>query len=97
MKIEKENLWRIIKKPLITEKSEWQREKLNQYTFLVDKRANKIQIKRAIEQIFDVKVKKVRTMNYKGKPKRVGWIRGRTSGFKKAIVTLVEGDQIQIM
>ncbi|RME77799.1 MAG: 50S ribosomal protein L23 [Planctomycetota bacterium] len=93
----KENIWRIIKKPLITEKSEWMRENLNQYCFLVDKAANKIQIKEAVEKIFEVKVAKVRVINYKGKPKRVRFTRGRTPAWKKAIVTLIEGDRIDIM
>ncbi|RME03188.1 MAG: 50S ribosomal protein L23 [Planctomycetota bacterium] len=95
--MEIESYWRVIKKPIVTEKSSWMQEKLNQYTFLVDPRANKIQIKQAVEKIFDVKVKKVRVMNYKGKPKRVRFTRGRTKSWKKAVVTLIEGDRIEIM
>lgn len=95
--MENENIWRVIKKPLITEKSEWIREKLNQYTFLVDTNANKVEIKRAVEKIFEVKVDKVRTLRYKGKPKRIRFTRGRTPQWKKAVVTLVEGDRIEII
>jgi large subunit ribosomal protein L23 len=97
MEMVRENFWRVIKKPLITEKSEWMREKLNQYAFLVDKSANKIQIKKAIEKIFEVKVVKVHTIRCKGKPKRVRFSKGYTSDWKKAIVTLVEGDRIEII
>ena len=70
----------------------------NRYGFIVDKRANKIQIKSAIEQFYGVKVIDVNTMNYSGKVKsrytKVGFLTGRTNAFKKAIVTLVEGDSI---
>ncbi|KUK08969.1 MAG: 50S ribosomal protein L23 [Caldanaerobacter subterraneus] len=77
----------IIIRPVITEKS------MNlmgdrKYTFIVDKRANKIEIKKAVEEIFGVKVEKVYTMNYKGKPKRMGKYAGRTESYKKAIVKL---------
>lgn len=95
--MDKENFWRVVKKPLITEKNEWRREKLNQYTFLVDKMANKVQIKKAVEKIFEVKVAKVRTSNCTGHPKRIRFTRGQTPSWKKAIVTLVEGDRIDIM
>ena len=97
MQKEMENIWRVVKKPLITEKSEWMREKLNQYSFLVDMNANKVQIKKAIEKIFEVKVDKVRVIRYKGKPKRVRFSKGRTPAWKKAIITLVEGDRIEIL
>ncbi|BAB03855.1 50S ribosomal protein L23 [Halalkalibacterium halodurans] len=77
----------VIKRPVITERStEVMGDK--KYTFEVDVRANKTQIKDAIEEIFDVKVAKVNTMNYKGKPKRFGRYTGFTARRKKAIVTL---------
>lgn len=82
--------YEIIKRPVITEKS-MDIAQDNKYTFRVDKKANKPEIKKAIEEIFDgVKVKKVRTMNYKGKNRRTKFGMGKTSDFKKAIVTLTE-------
>tara|TARA_B100000609_G_C17194981_1_gene424642 strand:+ start:755 stop:1045 length:291 start_codon:yes stop_codon:yes gene_type:complete len=88
----------IIKKPIITEKMTELTEKYNRYAFTVDGRANKIQIKKAIEDYYDVTVDSVNTMLCIGK-KRVrgtksGMIQGRTSTLKKAIVTLKEGDSI---
>ena len=88
----------IIKKPVITEKMTAISEKLNKFAFIVDKRANKLQIKDAVEKLYDVKVVAVNTMNYDGKRKsrytKAGVITGRTAAFKKAIVTLKEGDTI---
>ena len=88
----------IIKKPVITEKMTAISEKLNKYAFIVDKNANKIQIKEAVEKLYDVKVTAVNTMNYDGKKKsrytKAGVISGRRPAFKKAIVTLKEGDTI---
>ena len=79
----------IIKRPIITEQSmEGVAEK--KYTFEVAKSANKIQIKKAVEEIFKVTVEKVTTINYIGKPKRMGVHAGYTSAWKKAIVTLTE-------
>ena len=70
----------------------------NRYGFVVDKRANKIEIKKAVETIYNVKVIDVNTMNYSGKTKsrytKAGFLTGRTNAFKKAIVTLAEGDTI---
>lgn len=77
----------VIKRPVITERStELMVDK--KYTFEVDRRANKSEIKRAVEEIFGVKVLGVNTMNYKGKPKRMGRYVGYTKARKKAIVTL---------
>lgn len=85
----------IIKTARLTEKGTIQQEKYNQYTFMVDPRANKIQIRKAIEELFKVKVVAVRTMNVRGKRRRRGQApEGRTPRWKKAIVTLKEGDQI---
>lgn len=77
----------IIVKPLITERSMADAEE-KKFTFKVDKRANKIEIKNAVESIFEVKVEKVTTMNMKGKLKRTGRFVGRRSNWKKAIVKL---------
>jgi large subunit ribosomal protein L23 len=88
----------IIKKPVITEKMTAISEKLNRYAFIVDKRANKLQIKDAVEELYGVKVADVNTMIYKGKPKsrytKSGVIKGRTGEFKKAVVTLADGEKI---
>ncbi len=86
----------IIKRPIITEKSMLLVEQQNQYTFSVDKRANKIQIKKAIEELFDVKVTKVNKINSIHKKKRVGQHSGFKPAVTKAIVTLAEGNKIEI-
>ncbi len=90
--------YQIIKYPLITEKSTILRENKNKYTFRVNKRANKIEIKKAIEAIFDdVEVLSVNTINVRGKPKRSrNNQKGRRSDWKKAIVTLRPDDTIEI-
>ena len=85
----------ILKKPVVTEKSTSLLQD-NKYTFVVDPRANKTEIKQAVEKTFKVKVEKVNTMNVKGKIKRVRRIPGRTPDTKKAIVTLKKGDKIEI-
>ena len=86
----------VIIRPVISEKSYGLIETANQYTFHVDKRANKNQIKRAIESAFDVRVRKVNTSNVKSKPKRQGLTRGRTATWKKAVVRLVDGERIEL-
>jgi large subunit ribosomal protein L23 len=85
----------IIKRPLITEKSTKQKEAGNQIAFVVDPKANKIEIRLAVEKLFKVKVQRVRTMNVLGKQKRMGRYLGWKSDWKKAIVTLREGDRIE--
>jgi large subunit ribosomal protein L23 len=85
----------IIKRPLITEKSTRQKEEGNQIAFVVDPKANKIEIRQAVEKLFKVKVLRVRTMNLVGKRKRLGRFFGWQSDWKKAIVTLREGDRIE--
>jgi large subunit ribosomal protein L23 len=87
--------YHIIKRPLVTEKTNIQKEESNQVTFEVDTRANRIEIQRAIEQIFNVKVAKTRTVNVKGKLKRRGRILGKRKDWKKAIVTLMPGERIE--
>jgi large subunit ribosomal protein L23 len=80
--------------PLVTEKSTTQREGQNQYSFMVDKRANKIEIKEAVERLFKVKVTEVRTTMIRGKVKKLGRRFGKRPDWKKAIVTVKEGDRI---
>ena len=88
----------IIVKPVITEKMSDKGEKLNQFGFIVDRRANKLQIKGEVETLYGVEVLSVNTMNYSGKMKsrntKSGIITGKTKAFKKAIVTLAEGENI---
>tara|TARA_B100000963_G_scaffold354863_1_gene372108 strand:+ start:98 stop:388 length:291 start_codon:yes stop_codon:yes gene_type:complete len=88
----------ILFKPIITEKASKISERLNQYTFLVDKRSNKIQIKKAVEEMYDVKVDNVSTINYGSERKKRytknGIQNGKSNAIKKAIVKLVEGDKI---
>ena len=90
-----EDAYKIIKRPLITEKSTIQKEMDNQLAFEVDRRANKIEIKKAVESIFKVQVENVRTMNYQGKRKRLGRTIGRRPHWKKAVVTLKPGQKIE--
>ena len=85
----------ILRRPVVTEKTMALLED-NKYSFLVDMKANKSEIKKAVEQIFKVKVEKVNTLIVKGKPKRVRNSLGRTSDVKKAIVTLKSGDKIEL-
>lgn len=89
----------IIKKPIVTEKASILKEKNNKYTFVVDKEANKFQIKQAVESLFNVKVESVHTANYAGKSsnKRMGAHSGFKSDWKKAIVKLGEGQEIQMI
>ena len=79
----------------MSEKTLSLKEESNQFAFEVDERANKIQIKESIEKSFKVSVLKVRTMNVRGKKKRLGRYQGLKSSWKKAIVTLKEGDTIE--
>ncbi len=88
----------IILKPIVTEKMTTQSENFNRFGFVVSKKANKIQIKKAIEEMYSVTVESVNTMRYGGKRKsrytRTGIVTGKTDSLKKAIVTLAEGDTI---
>lgn len=86
----------IIRKPIITEKASIFREG-DTYTFQVDPGANKIQIRQAIEALFDVRVKSVRTVSVPSKPRRQGVFAGRRSGWKKAYITLKPGESIAVM
>lgn len=87
----------VIKKPLITEKAASSQQAANQYLFAVDRRATKHDVSNAVEEIFKVKVISIRTMVVPGKYKRVGKNMGKTSDWKKAIVTLKEGDRIDFL
>ena len=86
----------IVKKALITEKGTVLRELRNQYHFEVARDANKIEIKRAIETLFSVKVRDVRTMQLRGKVKRQGRYVGKRSDWKKAVVTLLPDQKIEL-
>ena len=86
----------VIKGPLITEKLDNAREKFRHYSFLVDLKATKHDVSRAVEELFKVKVEGVRTNIIRGKVKRVGRNIGQRPNFKKAMVTLKEGDKIEL-
>ncbi|KPL18515.1 MAG: 50S ribosomal protein L23 [candidate division Zixibacteria bacterium SM23_81] len=86
----------IIVRPLITEKGNLLKERGNQYLFKVDRRANKIEIKRAIEEIFGVHITSVKTIRMPGKKKRMGRFEGRRPDWKKAVVTVREGESIEL-
>lgn len=86
--------YEIIKAPIDTEKTDIQKEQSNKVSFEVDPAANRVEIRKAVEQIFDVRVKSVRTMHVKGKVKQRGRIVGQQKNWKKAIVTLMPGSRI---
>jgi large subunit ribosomal protein L23 len=86
----------VIKGPMITEKLDQAREKYRQYSFIVDKKATKHDVAQAVEQLFKVTVEAVRTNIIRGKVKRIGKSMGKRPNFKKAIVTLKEGDRIEL-
>jgi len=88
------NPYDIVKRPLITEKTSIQKEDYNQMTFEVGRNANRVEIKRAIENIFNVNVATVRTMQVKGKTKQRGRIVGKRRNWKKAVVKLMPGERI---
>ncbi len=89
------NTFEIIKTVRVTEKGTRQSDKLNQYTVVADRRANKIEIRQAVQELFKVKVESVNTMNVRGKARRKRTAAaGRTPAWKKAIVTLKAGDKI---
>lgn len=90
------NLNHVIKGPIITEKLDKAREQHRQYSFLVDREATKHDVRRAVETAFKVGVTDVRTLVMRGKIKRIGRNMGKRPNFKKAIVTLKEGDKIEL-
>jgi len=89
------NKYDIIKRPISTEKTTLQKEMLNQVTFEVDRRANRLEIEKRVEDIFKVRVASVRTMQVKGKKKQRGRIVGKRKNWKKAIVKLMPGERIE--
>ena len=89
------NHYDVIRRPINTEKTTIQKEEANQVTFEVSRTANRIEIGRCVENIFNVKVAAVRTMQVKGKVKRRGRTLGRRRNWKKAIVTLMPGERIE--
>jgi large subunit ribosomal protein L23 len=90
------DLSKVIKRPMITEHGAVMREMHNQYIFEVDPASNKHEIRQAVEHFFGVKVTGVRTMNYRGKVKRMGRYSGKRADWKKAVVTLAQGDSIDL-
>lgn len=88
----------IIVRPVVTEKMNAQTDALKKYGFIVHKKANKVQIKKAVEELYGVTVESVNTMYYAGKRKarftRTGYVAGRRNAYKKAVITLREGDMI---
>ena len=90
------NRFEIIKRPLDTEKLDRMRDKENKFAFEIDLKANKTEVKQAIEQLFKVKVLDVKTSIVRGKFRRIGRSEGQRPNWKKAIVTLKEGDAIQL-
>ena len=87
----------VLVKPLMTEKSMQQKDDLNAITFKVSVDANKVEIRQAVEKVFNVKVATVRTASHEGKWKRMGKFEGRRPGWKKAIVTLAPGHKIDLV
>ncbi len=90
------DLSKVIKRPLITEQGAMMREMHNQYYFDAAPEANKLEIKQAVEHFFGVSVTQVRTMNYRGKIKRMGRFQGKRADWKKAVVTLAKDDTIDL-
>ena len=89
------DIYQIIKEPHITEKATLQKEWSNQISFKVHKQANKIEIRRAVEMLFKTKVVDVKVMNVRGKQRRVGKYMGKRPDWKKAIVTLGPGENVE--
>ena len=90
------DVYSVLKRPLFTEQNDRLKEKFNKYVFEVEPHANKIEVRQAVEKIFGVTVVKVNTMQVLGKVKRRGRTEGKRPDWKKAIVTLKEGDTIPI-
>ena len=87
----------VLVKPLMTEKSMQRKEELNAITFQVPVDANKVEIRQAVEKVFNVKVATVRTASHEGKWKRMGKFEGRRPNWKKAVVTLAPGHKIELV
>jgi len=91
------DLENVLLEPVITEKTVLEQEKNNQYTFVVHPDANKIEIRQAVEKQFDVNVDNVTTQNVRGKSRRIRFVEGYTSNWKKAVVRIAEGEHIEVM
>jgi large subunit ribosomal protein L23 len=89
------DIYKVIKKPHITEKGSLQKERNNQITFQVDRKANKVEIRQAVETLLKAKVLEVKTMNMEGKKRRLGKTMGKKPDWKKAIVKLAPGENIE--
>ena len=89
--------YQIVKQSHVTEKATTDSLNRNAYHFRVPPTANKIEIRHAIETLFDVKVESVNTLRVKGKERRRGWVKGQKPDWKKAMVTLKEGDTIDVL
>ena len=89
------DMFQVIKRPLLTEKSTRKKEEFNEVTFEVDRRANRSEVKMAVQTLFKVKVQRVNLMQMEGKKKRVGKKLGRTANWKKALVRLAPGEAIE--
>jgi large subunit ribosomal protein L23 len=90
------SVYDVVLRPIISEKADWQREDDNVFTFEVHRGANKFEVRKAVEKIFDVQVAEVRTIVVRGKVKRVGKTFGKKRNWKKAFVTLKEGQTIDL-
>ncbi len=90
----------VLLKPILSEKANKQSEKMNRYTFVVDRKANKLEIKKAVEQFYGVQVNEVNTLvmpsKLKSKYTKAGYVVGRKSAKKKAVVTVAEGEAIDL-
>jgi len=91
------DIYQVIKRPLITEKANILKEKENKVAFVVDRAANKAEIKEAVERFLKVKVLRVQVANMKGKPRRIGRTMGKRPDWKKAVVTLGPGERIDFI
>jgi large subunit ribosomal protein L23 len=89
------DIYQVIKRPLVTEKNTRQKEAFNQVAFEVDRRANRSEIKQAVEKLFKVKVLRVNLMQLEGKKKKVGRFLGQKADWKKALVRLAPGEMIE--
>jgi large subunit ribosomal protein L23 len=89
------DIYHVIKEPHVAEKGNLQKELFNQISFKVDKRANKVEIKKAVERLFKTKVLDIKTLNIKGKKRRVGKNMGKRPDWKKAIVRLAPGEKVE--
>jgi large subunit ribosomal protein L23 len=88
------NIYQVLKRPILTEKSNYQADELHSYTFEVDPHANKLEVRNAVEKLFNVKVLDVNIIKIQSKVRRYGRHEGKQSGYKKALVKLAPGGSI---